>query len=181
MAILEPLEPSDLAQIAELVAERLPEELEQFAQDLDITETLEVWSLVDASAGDLKTAARPTGAFHHQLFSGDQAVGFARSRRWAAGWDVSVFQSPLADKIERALQRVDAHLSSDVNVRLLCSEKYRIYALWYVGTPDRVLVLESPDGFEDLIKERSMLDVARFLQEVGTIKPLGPMDPPSPA
>jgi hypothetical protein len=181
MAILEPLQQNDLNQIAELIAERLPEEL---AQELDITETFEVWSLVNPSATDLKGATRPTGACHHQLFAGDQPVGFARSRRYATGWDVSVFQSPLAAKIEQALQRIDAHFSADITIRLLVAEKYRVYALWLVGTPgtpDRLLVLESPDGFEDLIKERGMLDVAHFLQQVAGLRPLGPLDPPSPA
>jgi hypothetical protein len=181
MAILEPLQQNDLDQIAEFVAERLPEALEPFDQNLDLAETFEVWSLVNPSANDLIAAARPTGAFHHQLFAGNQAVGFARSRRHASGWAVSVFQSPLADKIERALQRIDAHISGDITIRLLVSEKYRIYALWLVGTPDHLLVLESPDGFEDLIKERGMLDVAQFLQQVGSLTPLGPMDPPTPA
>ena len=128
---IETLSENDLNTIAEQIAEALPPELEPFEGSIDLGETFPVWSIVRPTQSDLQAAAVSTGTFHHQLLVNDRPVVYARSRRYPEGWDVSVFQSPLAEKIGEAVAQTDSVVTDDDVTRLLVAERYRVYALWF--------------------------------------------------
>lgn len=131
---------------------------------VELTETFSVWALgADAvgeaaqSNADIQLFATPTGRWHHQVMFGSSAEAFARSTPLGiepGSWSLrEFFISPLADKIDKAVEWVDQNIVDDPLVRLLTVPAYQVLALWLtrdgiIGS--QVLVVDAPIQYSTL-------------------------------
>jgi len=132
------------------------------AQGIELCESFALWRLgrdsLTASAqtgDDLSQLAKPTGRWHHQLKVDGQATMFARSTQSdAASYVVrAVSVSPLAERIDQAIDWVDQNIQARLFARLLVVSAYRVHAFWLVSDDeddDQVLIIDAPPQFTDL-------------------------------
>ena len=133
-------------------------------ESVDLAETFDVWMLgakklaAGVKAGqDLAQLAKPTHHLHHQVKQSGAALCSATSSTKAAlAPQVSgMALSPLAEKIDRAIDWLDHHsgLEDDPLVRLLVIPAYQVNAFWLVdeaGSESRVVVIDAPAQFKHL-------------------------------
>lgn len=148
-----------------------PELLSQ--AEVKLRETFEVWVLeadaVIQSTDDLSLLARPIGRWHHQVSIDSEVKSFARSTPLGAtpeSWRVvEVFQSPLAEKIDDALRRIDdLKLGDEWLARLLVVPAYQVHAFWLLNSEDveKIFVIDHPAQFTHLLTDR-LLSYDEFL------------------
>ena len=125
---------------------------------------------------DLAALVRPSGVWHHQVRTGTVATHFARSTLSGfepAGPQVqSVFESPIAGRIDEAITWADRHVRGRATVRLLVIPAYYVHALAVVprdGVPSAVLA-DQPEGFKQL-KYRRLYPLKEFLKLLAKEKP----------
>lgn len=134
--------------------------------------------------GDLSEWAISAGEVHHQLSMENDAVAFARSLVPAGGGGEVVLNqlnvSPLAGRIEEALQRIkenqerDEVVAADPVVRLLDLPSYQMIALWMYAEAvgqSRVLIVLAPESDEETSAGR-FLTTEQFFQRLRDIVPL---------
>ena len=142
-------------QIGELLGEVAEPSLLN-AQPIELRETLEVWALGldalahgSASGKNLSQFARPTGRRHHQITFDGNPAAFARSSVSEAGCNPVVeelFTSPLAAKLDAAMEWVDQNVSGEPSARLLVVPARYLHALWLTGGANEaghVLIVET--------------------------------------
>jgi hypothetical protein len=99
---------------------------------------------VGASRQPFETLAIPTGQWHHQIRYRGKARAFARS---SAGAVDQLAESVLAEKIDAAIEFVDAKLPGNGVARLLVVPAYYVHAFWiHSPTQDDVVVIDRPEG-----------------------------------
>lgn len=111
--------------------------------------------------GGLAKLIKSTRHWHHQIAVGGKPVGFARSlqpRRKKDTWSVqSVFVSPLASKVETAVQQIDAQRPDDkTEVRLVALPAYQMH----------FFLLEGPAEVKTKTKKKSSGKKAAIQSEV---------------
>lgn len=125
----------------------------------------------------LEQLATPANQWHHQVRYGGQAQAFARSMSpgdsdpaaLAAPGSTStpdvmaLFTSPLAERIDQAIDWIDLNVPGDPLVRLLIAPAFYLHALWLTENgQDQVLVVDRPDSMEWL-SYQTLYDGADFL------------------
>ena len=166
-------------QIAQDVARDLPLGLREDGKALRLAlgETFAVATLSSkfGRAEDLGKVAVKTGAYHHQLYSGNQAVGFVRSRPHTEAskkWKVlQVFMSKIAKKIDMAIDEIDRRVRSRVQVCLLFAPEYQLVAFWSADPNQLVYVI---DGSGTLVHLRpgTLIEGREFLRRLGKEVPV---------
>ena len=129
-----------LHQIANGVARSLPIGFRQYAGQLQLAETFEVWTLETplGATEDMNRETRATDTYHHQIVVKGRrwAVGFARSRRSSEGhatWEVTqIFDSPVARQIDEAIAKVDQLVTTDALARLVLAPEFQLGAFWFL-------------------------------------------------
>lgn len=152
-----PLSDATLGAIAGKVGERLSAPMTYDTSGgpaaATLNETAEVWMLAAdrllEPTNDLAQLARPTGRWHHQIKSGGQPIGYARSMPLgpsAQDWSVrEVAQSGASRAIDDAIKWIDANVRDNSQVRMLSIPAYHVTAFWLVGDAgDRVVVAVAP-------------------------------------
>lgn len=122
----------------------------------ELRETFDLWMLeldmlTYGAAQKLRLDAltRRLDRYHHQITISGNAVAFARStvttRQPARARLEELFVSPLAQKIDRAIDWIDEEATGEPLVRLLVVPAFYLHAMWLVY-PDRessVLVVDA--------------------------------------
>lgn len=152
---------------------------------LNLGETFEVWRLIPdaireiASANtDIARLTRRSGLWHHQLRSGGEPVGFARSKPLGpdpSSWSVrDIFTSEVAARIDEAIAWVDKNVPDDVEVRLLSIPAQQVEAFWFVTDAqshqqwnDTLLVLRAPERMPEL-EFLKLVNSKEFLKSLDT-------------
>ena len=152
---------------------------------LNLGETFEVWRLIpdairEIASGntDIALLTRRSGLWHHQLRSGGEPVGFARSKPLGpdpGSWSVrDIFTSEVAAKIDEAIAWVDEKVSDDVEVRLLSIPSQQVEAFWFVTDSDdheqwnnTLLVLRAPERMPEL-EFLKLVNSEEFLKSLDT-------------
>jgi hypothetical protein len=157
MAHTDSIDRNALSAIASQVALRLT----RFPGDvpaLSLHESFQLWIPVGpplqraaAMGQDLTGAVEFSGRWHHQLKSGPEAFGFARSGMEPNGnWRLhEMFESPIAAEIDRAIDIADSvDPDRDPLVRLLFAPSHQLYGLWLMdGSQDsRIIIAHCPDS-----------------------------------
>lgn len=129
-----------------------------------LAESLAVCTLTAEQVGRHDLTAdevmRPTGAWHHQVRTGERAThmassvpaGFAEEALEVSRW----VASPIAGKIDDAIAWVDANYpDDDATVRLLVAPAYLLHALMIIrGRRCDVVLVDQPAGRTRLKYER---------------------------
>ncbi|MEM7725858.1 MAG: hypothetical protein AAF208_05730 [Cyanobacteria bacterium P01_A01_bin.45] len=153
------------------------------ASELKLFETVDIWSLRSdlllESTNDLTILAKPTGRWHHQIKINGVPTSYARSVAngpSALDWHVvGVFESPIATKIDDAINWIDGNISGDYVVRLLTVPCYQIQAFWLVNNdnsqPQQIVLISAPAEYSTLDYERAyavdeFLDVLRTVNNI---------------
>jgi hypothetical protein len=176
MATTDPLPDEAAAAVAAQVAAFLP----TAAPDRELTESFAVCPVtaeqVRRPPADLAELVRPSGLWHHQVRTGAAATHFARSA--LSGFDPaepqvqSVFESPIAGKIDEAITWADRNVRGRATVRLMVVPAYYAHALVIVprdGEPSAVLA-DQPEGFKQL-EYRRQYPLKEFLKLLAKEKP----------
>ncbi|HEY1377034.1 MAG TPA: hypothetical protein VGF55_09575 [Gemmataceae bacterium] len=169
-----PLPDATLDAIAGKIGERLSAPMTSSALGsppaATLNETMEVWMLgADAllqPTDDLLQLAKPTGRWHHQIKSGGQVVGYARSMPLGPApgdWSVrEVSKSGASKAIDDAIKWIDANVHDDSQVRMLSVPAYHVTAFWLVeNAGDRIVVAVAP--FAKLIQTNHIYTAKEFL------------------
>jgi hypothetical protein len=133
-----------------------------------IAETFEVWSLItgvtkeyEAGNRELASLARPSGVWHHQLRTGENATAFARSKPLGPTPDTwslrALFWSPLATTIAKAIEWADSNVPDQVEARLLSVRFQQTEAFWFVTAPDSELAPKWNDKLYILTAPKQLL------------------------
>lgn len=130
------------------------------ASRLTLNENVDVWqlsaNLVPESTNDLNLVAKPTGEWHLQVKAEDIPIAYARSS--PIGFDPTdwlvdgVFQSDLAQKIDEAVDWIDANVQNDnILVRLLVAPAYQLHAFWLIDQDEpnqqTIVIIDAPDEY----------------------------------
>ena len=137
--------------------------------------TLEVWVLeADATiiqpTDDLKQLARPAACWHHQVVINGVTESYARSTPFGAepkSWRVvEIFESQLAERIDRAMGWVIENVPDDPLVRLLIVPAYELHAFWLIteAEVEQVFVIDCPAQFTNLRSDQLFESQNRFLE-----------------
>lgn len=148
---------------------------------VDLGESFEVWTLPAGALDefekglDLPQIARPTGYWHHQIRSDQQARSFARSKPLGSdpeSWSLrELFVSPLAEEVGRAIDWIEERVPEDVKVTYLSVPQHQVEAFWLISDPastqsvewnNRILIIsaQSPRLSPlDLLSSRGFLTV----------------------
>lgn len=181
MATLSVLPKSVLEHIASQIGERLTNAAQHALSQnkgLALSESFPVWLLgLDATANsdaELSALARATGYWHHQIRHGGDAVEFAKSRPIGpntADWQIEeIVTSPVAKRIDDALEWIEANVKGDGEVRLLVVPAFFIHALWLsVGASDAIVIADMPRADDGLQYER-IYNANDFLRLLGSRK-----------
>lgn len=176
----DPIPDQALNVVANGVALRLPRVLGSRllpTTTVAITSSFEVWGLsakqISHSFSDnLDSLAAPTGRWHHQIALDGQPKLYARSLRApeAEGWTVAeVALSRTAQRLDAAIDWIDANVAEDDLARLLEAPAYHLLAIWLVGAggQGRVLVVEAALRLANLVapQPRPEWEVLRELRE----------------
>lgn len=122
----------------------------------ELTETFSVWSLEPTAIlnpdQDFPKLVSQTPRWHHQIKVAGKAAAFARSTPLGAdagSWDViQLFQSDIAEKIDKAVEWVDGNVTGDPVVRLLIAPSWYLHAFWLAdGNTHQVYVIDVPTSF----------------------------------
>lgn len=154
---------------------------------VQLAETFALWTLraetldsdYDATP-DLERVASVTDRWHHQVRGEAGAFAFARSVR--AGehrneWQVAeVFVSPLARRVDDAIDWIDAHISQDPVARLLVVPTLQVHAFWLHGDGTEQLVVVDAPAAAELESRRSydprtFLSICRAAPRIVGVKP----------
>ena len=155
-----------------------------------IGESFEVWTFArgmtkeyDAGNRDLSALCRPSGIWHHQLKVDQVPKGFARSKPLgptAESWSVrEIFWSPLAKRIDEAIDWIDGHAPEEVEARLLSAPFQQTEAFWFVTKPDSPLAGQWNDKLWIVvasnrlpeIRPETLVNSSTFLQAMAGPKP----------
>jgi hypothetical protein len=130
----------------------------------ELTESLAVCTIgadqVQNPPADLSTLVQPSGLWHHQIRTRTGPTHMAWSRQQGFGPDdqevQQVVESPISDKLDRAMAWVDRHVPrDDATVRLLVIPAYYVNALAIIRKKKYTAVLvDQPPGFTRLTYER---------------------------
>ena len=129
------------------------------AQAGTLGETFSVWVLgLDATTKSneaLEKLAIQTGRWHHQVRYGGRAQAFARSVPTGPkpeDWSVTqLFESHIAEQIDKAIDWVDGNAQGDPLVRLLIMPAYHLHAFWLLDQENsELLLVDMPDGYTRL-------------------------------
>jgi hypothetical protein len=115
----------------------------EITHEVDLGESFEVWTLPAEALDefendlDLPQIARSTGYWHHQIRSDKKALSFARSKPLGSdpeSWSLrELFVSPLAEKVERAIDWIEEMAPEDVEVRYLSVPQFQVEAFWHIS------------------------------------------------
>jgi len=146
------LDSETIVQIIGQVKESLPVGLVAFVDSLTLGQTFDVWRLAKLADGlDLTTAAVPAHSYHHQLFANGKPVGFVRSELSPDGESREVTQvtkSRLAERVDEAVNSVNAVEKTDEPARLLAAAPEHLFAFWFPATSgNRCYVITCPGTF----------------------------------
>lgn len=125
---------------------------------------------------DLGVLARPSGLWHHQVRTGGAATHFARSSVSgfgpAAPQVQSVFESPVAGKVDAALAWADKYVKGRATARLLVVPALHVHALLVIrpGGVCEVVLADQPAGFKQLTYE-TVYPLADFLKRLARERP----------
>ena len=139
-----------------------------FNKSIELRETFEVWMLGFDTIGYgaahnvyLKVLARNLGRYHHQIMFGGIAEAFARSSVSTTDPGLptleELFVSPLAQKIDQAIEWVDQWVSGDPLVHLLFIPAYYLHAFWLIDANEssELLIVDvagaSPTDYETIL------------------------------
>lgn len=160
MAHADPFPTAALDVVSRQVGSRLagvvPDDLIQNVP-IELAESFAIWMLaLDATTRaneDLSHLARRTGRWHHQVRFGGQARAFAWSMPYGpdpTDWSIEqVSFSPIAERIDAAVEWIDQNVPDDPLVRLLVVPSYYLHAFWlHQDEWDRVLVIDRPEQYE---------------------------------
>lgn len=152
------------------------------AAPAELTESLAVCSVgadqVRKPPADLAALVAPSGVWHHQIRRGGLATHTARSVQPGfdpAALDVqSVFESPIAGRIDDAMAWVDKNVKGRATVRLLVAPAYYVHALVVVrdGKELTAVLADQPAGFKRLEYNR-VYTLREFLALLAKEKPSG--------
>jgi len=151
-------------EILAVIAEQLGTHISQLVSpdlldrgSVEIMESFPIWTLGLDSVGaafesgvDIQELASPTGRWHHQIRLGDSVTAFARSMPLGPSpndWSVrEVFASPIAAKIDNAIEWVDKISNYDPLVRLLIVPAYNTHAFWLTDNDyhSTIIIIDSP-------------------------------------
>lgn len=174
-----------LVSLAQQIGDRLsPTSLETLSLDqpLQIAESFPVFMAgLDAikSAGDIKSAVRQTGVWHHQIRHGQHAREFARSLEVTPSgqqWQLQeIATSDSAARIEDAIGWIDANVKDDAVACVIVVPAYYVTAFWLQsdrtdGPVDRVVVADRPDAFSSLQYHR-LFTGPEFLGQLRDLAP----------
>jgi hypothetical protein len=124
---------------------------------------------------NLNVLAQPSGIWHHQVRTGAGPTHMARSRQQGfGGFDLHVeqwFQSPIAGKLDEAINWVDQSIPNDgVTVRLLFIPAYYVHALLLIrGGKYSAVLVDQPAGFTQL-EYRKEYPLGDFLKRLSKEK-----------
>ena len=182
MAATDPLPDEAVAAVAAQVAAFLPAAGAGVAAApaRELTESFAVCTVtaeqVRRPPADHAALVRPSGVWHHQIRTGAAATHVARSA--LSGFDPSgpqvqsVFESPIAGKIDEAITWADRNVRGRATVRLMLIPAYYVHALVVVprdGGPSAVLA-DQPEGFKQL-EYRRLYPLKGFLKLLAKEKP----------
>lgn len=141
---------------------------------LNVGESFEVWKLTPDALEEIaygnreiEALTRRSGLWHHQIRRNGEAIGFARSKPFAAdaeSWSVrDIFISEMAKKIDEAITYVDKYIEEDVEARLLSIPIQQVEAFWFVSgdsSSHKVLIISTSDRIREFeaLKEMSSED-----------------------
>jgi hypothetical protein len=152
---------------------------QQPAPTAELSETFSVWSLNPTAIltpdADFRKLVAQTGRWHHQIKIGGTATAFARSMPLgtdADSWEVTqLFQSDIPEKIDRAIDWVDANVSGDPVVRLLIAPSYYLHAFWLSeGSSNHIYVIDVPSSFTQ-VQANTFYSAKEFLQKLAQEQP----------
>lgn len=158
---------------------------------IELRETFDVWMLrLDTIAYgaayniELTKLATDIGRYHHQITFAGLAEAFARSSLPVTPQGSptleELFVSPLAKRIDEAIEWIDQTVTDDPLVRLLVVPSHYLSALWlaYSTGPSRVLIVDvggAPSiDFEHILnglKANQLHDSSAFLQALSNTLP----------
>ncbi|MFL6277341.1 MAG: hypothetical protein ACJ74G_19320 [Blastocatellia bacterium] len=137
-----------------------------------LMETFDVWELdVNDLAQALDTnhiPAKPTSYQHHQIRLGRRVRAYALSYH-APGEAPEVIQvalSGVAERIDRAIERLDATVPDEISVRLVVVKSCGIYAFWMVEA-NHAYLISTPMRFRRLfnhLRGHRYLEAGDFLK-----------------
>lgn len=141
-------------------------------QRRDVVEHLPCWFLTDLSPltqqQRLESRAHASAWIHHQIHVAGRAQQFALSLPSPARRDFravhAVFSSPLAERIDAALQQLAQRHDLDVLwVRMLVVPAVQVHALWLSVENDDMVMVASKPFFGSLLPYGRLLTVHQFL------------------
>lgn len=164
MASVQPLPAEVLDFVAKQIGTRLSERATRAiksGEPIEIGESFPIWMVGVSSLNEesLEESAFHTGYWHHQIRHGDRVLEFAKSRPLgpsADDWRLEeVVESPIAERIDRAIQWIDDTVREDEPVRLLVIPAYFVHAFW-IGRDwyTRILLIDRPESLSGLEHDR---------------------------
>lgn len=158
MAHSEQIPAAELRSLARQIVDRMPSPVTGLfaaAAPARLAESFPIWMLAPQTAEhprDIAEAARPTGAWHHQIRGPLGAMSFARSAVSDGKWRIGeMARSGLETDIEAAIDWIDTHVPQDLEARLLIAPAYQLTAFWLHGAgDDRVVVAQAPATLRNL-------------------------------
>ncbi|AFE07197.1 hypothetical protein COCOR_06887 [Corallococcus coralloides DSM 2259] len=118
------------------------------AKAVSLGESFSVWTL----RHDFGAATSPEKAFTqlgywHQIFFDGRAAGFARSSIIGDGLSLDAIGAlPVVEKIDAAIDWIDAKVSGDYSARLLSIPFAHAHLFWLSGDDDRFVLIDRPIG-----------------------------------
>jgi len=155
-----------------------------------IGESFEVWTFArgmtkeyESGNRDLSALVRRSGIWHHQLKVNGAPTGFARSKPLGPtpeSWSVrEIFWSPLAKRIDEAIDWIDDNVPEGVEARLLSAPFQQTEAFWFVTKPnsplagkwnDKLWIVVTSKRLPEL-KSGMLVNSSTFLQAMAGPKP----------
>lgn len=123
-----------------------------FAASARMGESLPVYRLTmeDLQRSDPLSTIGPTGQWHHQIYRNERPVAFASSFQRSGEEEhqiATVFDSPVAVTLDRAINFADSRFPQEGEARLLRVASHGVHALWILpqnGPQALIPVFEQP-------------------------------------
>jgi hypothetical protein len=195
MAHLHKLSDETRASLTRQIGERLSDDRQAITASVDresiapsekieLGEDFQVWTLnPDASKNldsSLSSLATPTGYWYHLIRRGGRVREFASSKAEALAGDQrvhSVFTSPIAGQIDRAIEWVDQNDTTDATVRLLFIPYCGLHAFWLLEDGgDRIVIVDMP-GQPGKLQYRRFYQTREFLELLSEQPSVGKFPP----